>query len=49
VLEELMRAQHFGGVQAAVDPDHRLALPRQRMGLIVGETLRRASRAEISG
>ena len=26
-LDQLLRAEHFGGVQAAVDPHHRLAVP----------------------
>ena len=36
-LHQLVRAQYFARVQAAVDPDHRLAFMRQRMRLIVGE------------
>ena len=37
---ELRRAEHLGGVQAAVDPHDRLALGRERVGLIVGQTFR---------
>ncbi len=33
-----MRAQHFGGVDSAIDPNHRLAFVRQGVRLIVGET-----------
>ncbi len=36
-LHQLVRAQHLGGVQAAVDPHHRLAFVRQRVRLVVGE------------
>ena len=36
-LDQLLRAEHFGGVQAAVDPDDRLAFLRQRARLIVGQ------------
>ena len=42
-LDQLLRAEHFGGVQAAVDPDHRLAFLGQRARLIVGEALGRAT------
>ena len=35
-LDQLVRADHFGGVQAAVDPDHRLAFLGQRARLLVG-------------
>ena len=38
-LAELLRAEHFVGVQAAVDPDDGLALARERAGLLVGEPL----------
>jgi hypothetical protein len=33
VLHQLVSAEHLGGVQAAIDPDHRLALLGQRPGL----------------
>ena len=36
-LHQLVRAQHLGGVQAAVDPDHSFAFVRQRVRLLVGE------------
>ena len=38
-LGELLGAEYLGGVEAAVDPDHRLAFAGQRPGLIVGEPL----------
>ena len=38
-LAELLRAERFGGVQAAVDPDDGLALFRERAGLVVGQAL----------
>ena len=38
-LAELLRAEHFAGVQPAVDPDHRLAVARERARLIVGQVL----------
>ena len=38
-LDQLLRAEHFGGVQAAVDPDHGLAFARERARLVVGEAL----------
>ncbi len=38
-LDQLLRAEHLGGVQAAVDPDHRLAFLRQRPRLVVGQAL----------
>jgi hypothetical protein len=37
VLEELLRAEGFGRVQPAVDPHHRLAVPRQRARGLVGQ------------
>ena len=36
-LDQLMRADDFGRVQAAVDPDDRLAFLRQRARLLLGE------------
>ena len=36
-LNQLLRAQHLGGVQAAVDPDHGLAVARELPRLLVGE------------
>ena len=36
-LDQLVGAEHFGGVQAAVDPDDRLAFLRERVRLIVGQ------------
>ena len=47
-LDQLVRAEHFGRVQAAVDPDDRLAFLRQRARLIVGQPSASASRREIS-
>ena len=38
-LDQLLRAEHLVGVQPAVDPDHRLALGGERLGLGVGEAL----------
>ena len=38
-LDQLLRAEHLGGVQAAVDPDDRLAFRRERARLLVGEPL----------
>ncbi len=38
-LAELLRAEHFAGVQPAVDPDHGLAFARERLRLLVGEPL----------
>ncbi len=38
-LDELVRAEYFGGVQAAVEPDHRLAFLRERMRLLVSDAL----------
>ena len=38
-LDELLGAEHLGGVQAAVDPDHGLAFLRQRARLLVGQAL----------
>ena len=38
-LDQLLRAEHFGGVQAAVDPHDRLAFPRQRLRLVVGQAV----------
>ena len=38
-LGQLLRAEHFGGVQAAVDPHHGLAVAGQRARLVVGEAL----------
>ena len=38
-LDQLLRAEHLVGVQAAVDPDDRLAFGRERARLIVGEAL----------
>ncbi len=38
-LAELLRAEHFGGVQPAVDPDDGLALARQRSRRVVRESL----------
>ena len=42
-LDQLLRAEHFGGVQAAVDPDHRLAFARERVRLLVGQPSASAS------
>ena len=39
VLEQLLRAERFGGVQPAVDPDNGLALLRERAGGVVGQAL----------
>ena len=36
-LDQLLRAEHLGGVQPAVDPDHGLAFARERARLIVGQ------------
>ena len=36
-LDQLLRAEHFGRVQAAVDPDDRLAFLRELARLVVGE------------
>ena len=36
-LDQLLRAEHLGGVQAAVDPDDRLAVPRELPRLVVGQ------------
>ena len=36
-LAELLRAERLGGVQAAVDPDDRLAFARERARLVVGQ------------
>ena len=36
-LDQLLRAEHLVGVQAAVDPDDRLALGGERLGLGVGQ------------
>jgi len=38
-FHQLLCAQHFGGVQAAVDPDHGFAFFRQRARLLVGQAL----------
>ena len=38
-LDQLLRAEHLGRVQAAVDPDDRLAFLRQRARLLVGQPL----------
>ena len=38
-LRQLLRAERFGRVQPAVDPDDRLAFLRQRARLIVGQPL----------
>ena len=38
-LDELLGADGLGGVEAAVDPDDRLAFFGERLGLVVGETL----------
>ena len=38
-LGELLGAQHLGGVEAAVDPDHGLALAGQGAGGVVGEAV----------
>ena len=38
-LDQLVRAEHLGRVQAAVDPDDRLAFLRERVRLIVGQPL----------
>ena len=38
-LDQLLRAEHFGGVQAAVDPDDGLAVLRELPRLIVGEAV----------
>ncbi len=37
VLDELLRADRFGGVEAAVDPDDRPAFLRERPRLVVGQ------------
>ena len=39
-LDQLVRADHFGRVQAAVDPDDRLAFLRQRARLLLGHAAR---------
>ena len=49
-LAELLRAERLGGVQAAVDPDDRLAFLRQRARLLVGQPLgvaRAAARSRL--
>jgi hypothetical protein len=38
-LDQLIRAEHFGGMETAVEPDDRLAFLRQRLRLRVGEPL----------
>ena len=38
-FHQLLRAEHFGGVQAAVDPHHRLAVASELPRLFVGEAL----------
>ena len=38
-LDQLLRAEHFGRVQAAVDPDDGLAVARELTRLLVGQTL----------
>ncbi len=38
-LDQLLGAEHLGGVQAAVDPDHGLAFLRERTRLVVGQAL----------
>ncbi len=38
-FDQLMRAEHFSGVQAAVEPDDALAFLRERVGLFVGKPL----------
>ena len=38
-LDELLRAEHLGGVQAAVDPDDRLPVLRQLARLRLGDPL----------
>ena len=38
-LDQLLGAEHFGRVQAAVDPDDHLALAGQGAGLFVGQVL----------
>jgi len=39
-LQELLGSGHLGGVESAVDPDHRLPLPGELPGLRLGEPLR---------
>jgi hypothetical protein len=39
-LAQLLGAEHFAGVQPAIDPHHGLAVARERARLIVGEVLR---------
>ena len=51
-LHELLRADRFAGVQAAIDPDDRLALAGQRAGLLFGEPFgvrQLAARSPCSG
>ena len=36
---QLLRAEHFGGVEAAVDPDHGLAVAGEGARLVFGEAL----------
>ena len=38
-FRQLLRAEHFGGVQAAVDPHDRLAVARELTRLFVGQAL----------
>ena len=38
-LHQLLRAEHLGGMQAAVDPDDRLAVARELPRLVVGQPL----------
>ena len=38
-LAQLLRTQHFTGVESAVDPHDRLAIARERTRLVVGEVL----------
>ena len=38
-LHQLLRAEHLGGVKAAVDPDDRLAVARELARLVVGQAL----------
>jgi hypothetical protein len=39
-LDELLGADRLGGVEAAIDPNDRLAFFRERMRLILGDVLR---------
>ncbi len=45
-FHELLRTDGFGGVQAAIDPDHGLTLARQRVGLGLADTF---GQGELAG